>query len=59
MNAVKFGVSVVVSMVFYMVFYMGAAYVMNKYGLNVVDQPFDFILVLACLAIGNAIVDFK
>ena len=40
-------------------FYMGAAYVMNKYGLNVVDQPFDFITVLACLAIGNVVMDFK
>ena len=51
MIAVKIVVSVA--------FYTGAAYVMNKYGLNVVDQPFDFILVLACLAIGNVVMDFK
>lgn len=44
---IRFGVSVA--------FCTGAAYVMNKYGLNVMDQPFDFIIVVACFAIGNAV----
>ena len=49
----------VIRFVFSTLFFTGAAYIMNKYGLNVVDQPFDFITVLACLAIGNVVMDFK
>ena len=34
---------------------MPSMYVLNKYGLNVIDQPFDFIVTIVFLAIANGI----
>lgn len=45
----------VIRFVFSTLFFTGAAYIMNKYGLNVIAQPFDFIMVASCFAIGNAV----
>lgn len=35
--------------------YMGAAYILNKYGLNVIDQPFDFIILMAVLSVAQTV----
>lgn len=48
---IRFGVSVA--------FCTGAVYTMNKYGLNIVDQPFDFIVVIVCFVIGNTVLGLK
>lgn len=34
--------------------YTGAAYILNKYGLNVIDEPFDFCLLMLVMSIGHS-----
>lgn len=37
-------------------FFMGTAYILNKYGLNMMDHPLDFILTMSLMSIGQFII---
>jgi len=35
--------------------YMASAYILNKYGLNIIDQPFDFIILTTLMSVAPVI----